>query len=425
MVEIAIIVAAISLVSALAAAAFTGWWTYYSAERTRLIDAQKLVDRYSDPILLAAQDLQERLYKILVAKPASKPTQMRTATPKAQFDGPTKLQDPASSQDGPSTPYPFIPSDEHDRDSLHPSRDSIPSDERDWDPLYPHDPLLSQGRAIDPQSRAIQNQADNDNLQLYTAFLVGQYFSWTSIMRRQAQFLKFSTSAKNKDLVLAFQRINDAFTPADEADDPLSKPFSLPRSYQGAIGEIMTKDYDGDKPVCKGYATFYALWTRRRLSAYPLDGSDDVTKGFHQFFLPIIDGIDAVYAAKKNGEIPPDRRLRRLQHLFVDLVNLLDNKHMWSTPEYCPPDASCKCKKCREKEPRPRGDFPAARNQVRARQARRPRRVRNQEVGPPPFHSQTHDLEAANGHGEQQAENQAVSSELKDPASSKQRLPLG
>ncbi|CZR70175.1 uncharacterized protein PAC_20076 [Phialocephala subalpina] len=468
-----IVVAVISLVSALAAAAFTGWWSYYSAERTRLIDAQTLVDKYSDPILLAAQDLQERLFRILVDKPGS------------------KSQGPASSQAGPSTSYPLQPSDERDRDALHPSRDSIPRNERDrdsthqsrdstpsgerdrdalhpsrdsilrnerdrdsthqsrdstpsneryqihpirpenpdpamkdnWDPHYPLPPLRSQSQAVyPPQSQPMQTHADPDNLLLYTAFLVGQYFSWTSIMRRQAQFLKFSTSTKNKDLVSAFQKINDAFTPFEEADDPLSKPFSLPRSYQGAIGEMMTKDYDGDKPVCKGYATFHALWRRGELYTYPPVQSDDVTKHFQMFFHPIVDGINAVYAAKREGKPPPDRRLRRLQHLFVDLVNLLDDKHMRFRPVYCPLYASCTCTNCSEK---------------RARQARRARRGKNQEVGPPPFHSQTHDLEAAADHGEQQnemhlvapveagklqeqqqAEEESGASDLGDPASS-------
>ncbi|KAH0562066.1 hypothetical protein GP486_003238, partial [Trichoglossum hirsutum] len=205
MVTVAIIVAVVSLVGTLAVAAFTSWWTYYSAERKRLIDAQQLVDKYSDPILLAALDLQERLYNMLVAP---KPTQMRTAASESQFDRPIS---PASSQND-STRY------------------SIYRESPSAEPHY-----------------APQDEAENQNLLLYTAFLVGQYFSWTSIMRRKAQFLKFSTSDKNEKLVIAFRRIADAFTPADEASDPLSKPFSLPRSHQGAIGEMMT-DNSGEEP---------------------------------------------------------------------------------------------------------------------------------------------------------------------------------
>ena len=216
-------------------------------------------------------------------------------------------------------------------------------------------------------------------------------------MRRQAQFLKFSTSAKNKKLVEAFQKINEAFIAADEASDPLSNPFSLPRSYQGAIGEMMTKDYYGGKPVCIGYASFYSLWTRES-SGYGEFGSDDVTEHFRQFFLPIIEGISAVYTARINrDESVPDRRLRRLQHLFADLVILLDDKNMRYTPKYCHRDRSCQCEKCSEKKPCPCGNCPAATNRVRVRQARR---AGIQEVGQPPFHSQTHDLEAAKGHGE-------------------------
>ncbi|KAF8950871.1 hypothetical protein BGZ46_004305 [Entomortierella lignicola] len=59
-----IIVAVIALVGAIAAAVLTGWTTFYSDERRRLIKTEKLVAKYSGPLVLAAHDLQSRLYSI-------------------------------------------------------------------------------------------------------------------------------------------------------------------------------------------------------------------------------------------------------------------------------------------------------------------------------------------------------------------------
>jgi len=65
MVDVAsIIVAVISLVGALVAAGFTAWFTYFSDERKRLSESEKLIAKYRDPLLLACQDLQSRLYNI-------------------------------------------------------------------------------------------------------------------------------------------------------------------------------------------------------------------------------------------------------------------------------------------------------------------------------------------------------------------------
>ena len=65
MVDVAsIVVAVISFVGALVAAGFTAWFTYFSDERKRLSESEKLIAKYRDPLLLACQDLQSRLYNI-------------------------------------------------------------------------------------------------------------------------------------------------------------------------------------------------------------------------------------------------------------------------------------------------------------------------------------------------------------------------
>ncbi|KAG0310159.1 hypothetical protein BGZ99_000628 [Dissophora globulifera] len=59
-----IIVAVLALAGAIAAAVLTGWTTFYSDERRRLSETEKLVAKYSGPLVLAANDLQSRLYSI-------------------------------------------------------------------------------------------------------------------------------------------------------------------------------------------------------------------------------------------------------------------------------------------------------------------------------------------------------------------------
>jgi hypothetical protein len=275
--------------------------------------------------------------------------------------------------------------------------DDYDDDYDDYQAQSDQRPASTPRQAI--QNQASPNQAQRENLRLYTAFLVGQYFSWTFILRRQVQFLKFSTGDKNTKLDKAFREIIVAFSFDDDPPNPLSKPFSLWRSQQWAIGELMTTDY-GKEPVCIGYATFYRNWVRNRYG----DSEDKVDETnenaqmndmtayeycngpFRQFFRPIIEGIIKVTTAKeKGGETVPDQRLRRLQHLFIDLINVLDDKHgrFKAKAKYCHRARHCPCENCKNRTC-PCDDCDDDTNgEV------------NQEVGQPPFHNQTHDVEAA------------------------------
>ncbi|KAF9019124.1 hypothetical protein BGZ52_003732, partial [Haplosporangium bisporale] len=59
-----IIVAAISLIGTLLVVIITVWSNFYSDKSKRLNKTKKLIKKYHDPLLLAAQDLQSRLYNI-------------------------------------------------------------------------------------------------------------------------------------------------------------------------------------------------------------------------------------------------------------------------------------------------------------------------------------------------------------------------
>jgi len=59
-----IVIAVVSFVGTVVTAGFAAWMTYYSDERKRRSATNKLLAKYRDPLLLAAYDLQSRIYNI-------------------------------------------------------------------------------------------------------------------------------------------------------------------------------------------------------------------------------------------------------------------------------------------------------------------------------------------------------------------------
>ncbi|KAH8810892.1 hypothetical protein F5884DRAFT_262239 [Xylogone sp. PMI_703] len=247
---VSIIIAVVSLVGSLAAAGFAGWISFYIDQVRRRAEAKALVHKYRDPLMLAAYDLQSRLWGLV----------------------------------------------QHN--------------------------LLTYA----------EDENKKDLVYVYTAFLVGQYLSWTYILRRQAQFLRFSTDKTNNRL----NKILDAITFDFSLDKHRGEdPFMLWRGQQMAIGELMTLKEEGGQLYCMGFAAFAE---RYRTEAE-----------FKKWFQPIETGITLLTNARTQGNHVATFRLRRLQHLLVDLVLLLDQERM-STGQYkqMKVDAAheCKCEKC-------------------------------------------------------------------------------
>ncbi|KAJ9608715.1 hypothetical protein H2200_006486 [Cladophialophora chaetospira] len=262
MVDVAsIVLAVVSLVGAIGAAVITGWFTFYSDYRKRLSESEKLVAKYRDPLLLAASDLQSRLFNLV------------------------------------------------------------------------DQGLLNFFDSPDPRQR--------DILTIYTCFLVGQYLAWTNILRRQAQFVCFSTDKQNKDLADILSAISHFF--ATDGKYGPGQPFLLWRGQQMAIGEIMTiKEDNGDDKelVCLGYAAF----TKKM---------EDET--FRQWFEPVIEGITILF--EQQGQASgADHRLRHLQHLLIDLISILDTKQLragGANSRRCRKSPKCTCTECRSAQPNP------------------------------------------------------------------------
>ncbi|KAH7142732.1 hypothetical protein B0J13DRAFT_636391 [Dactylonectria estremocensis] len=215
---VAIVVAVISLVASVLTAGITSWLTYNLDKRKSIREAEKLLRKYQDPLVLAARDLQARLYNIV-------------------------------------------------RGGILHFADGTPE--------------------------------QNDTLFIYTAFLVGQYFAWIHILRRQGQFIAFTSGGKQRSRSQNFIRITDQITDllntdvlepgisggdreqweterwdveqqaglwreAERWDAERLDPeglFVLWKDHQRAIGEIMTtRDERSDELICTEFSEFTKRW---------------------------------------------------------------------------------------------------------------------------------------------------------------------
>lgn len=205
-----------------------------------------------------------------------------------------------------------------------------------------HDPLLLA--CLDLQSRIwnitqkdlldmVEEEDRKDLIYVYTCFLIGQFLSWTHILRREAQFLRFSTQKTNRQLAEILDAIIYVFS---NDNIPGEDPFMLWRGQQMAIGEIMTRSVSADGQLyCIGYSTF--------------SNEFHTDPEFRKWFVPIERGVDALVEARKRKNRVPTYRLRRLQHLLVDLVRALDvqaSEEKKATRGYVESAPGCRCDGC-------------------------------------------------------------------------------
>ncbi|RMY55245.1 hypothetical protein D0863_13371 [Hortaea werneckii] len=216
MVDVAsITVAVISLASSLLTAVAGGWWAYYSEERKDRRATDRLLRKYRDPLLLAAQDLQARLFNLVE--------------------------------------------------------------------LSITDAFIGAGERCE------------DSLFVYTAFLFGQYLCWVYILRRQTQFLCFTTEERTstKTLVELLDRIKIVLN----TDRYGKLPFMLWKGDQMAIVSGSPEK--------------------------PMAGFDEANN-LRGWFAPIEDGIYDLHNARQRKTYCLDDRVRRLQHCLADLIYALD-----------------------------------------------------------------------------------------------------
>lgn len=141
------------------------------------------------------------------------------------------------------------------------------------------------------------DEAQRDYAVRNTVYVVGQYFGWTEILRREIQFLSYSDSNKTRRVADCQRELVETF---QSDKDHLGRLFQIWRGEQRAIGELMI-DPEAKPVQCIGYAAFTQ---NERPASLP-------------WFRRLEAEIDEI-ATK------PNRRLFELQHALVDLVRELD-----------------------------------------------------------------------------------------------------
>ncbi|KAF7865654.1 hypothetical protein EAF04_005820 [Stromatinia cepivora] len=184
----------------------------------------------------------------------------------------------------------------------------------------------------------VEDAEKRENIYTYTAFLIGQYLSWTYILRRQAQFLRFSTEKTNQELNQILDAVKDQFSKdySYSRHSGEQDPVMLWRGQQMAIGELMTLQEEGGQLYCIGFAAFSERYHK--------------DPEFSKWFQPIKDGVDQLVSARRKENHVVTFRLRRLQHQLIDLVLLLDPHRLTieknAKVKVDPAADMCTCKNC-------------------------------------------------------------------------------
>lgn len=137
-----------------------------------------------------------------------------------------------------------------------------------------------------------------------TLYLLGQYFCWVEILRRESQFLDPRNRARNRAVADQLEKVRDVFASSEIPE----LVFRIFRGEQRAIGEVMltpTEAPRGPCWECVGYAAF----VRQRG-----DAEND------RWFRRTRDDLDVLL--KEPGR--HRERLVLVQHALLDLVDVLD-----------------------------------------------------------------------------------------------------
>ncbi len=138
-----------------------------------------------------------------------------------------------------------------------------------------------------------------------TLYVIGEFFGWVEILRREIQFLDLNDIARNRALATQLDLISQTFL--SFRDDPTLRVF---RGEQRAIGESMTSTLGSGGRECIGFAAF----TTKR---------DD--PAFSRWFAKLGDDVDRM-ATEPGQHI---ERARDIQWVLIDLIDFLDPDHQY------------------------------------------------------------------------------------------------
>ena len=138
-----------------------------------------------------------------------------------------------------------------------------------------------------------------------TLYVIGEFFGWVEIMRREIQFLDLRDIARNRELASRLDDVSGAFLSV--RDDSALRVF---RGEQRAIGEVMTAALPTGGRECIGYAAFV---TRR----------DDPE--FARWFTKLGEDVELL-ATQPAGH---HERAASIQRALIDLIDFLDPAHQY------------------------------------------------------------------------------------------------
>lgn len=137
--------------------------------------------------------------------------------------------------------------------------------------------------AFDLQSRlynivrhGFPSRNPTDYPEMSTLWIVGQWFAWNEILRREVQILDLGAGQNTARLQRLLMDIADMFASDSLADET----FRVPRAEQRAIGELMVVERTESRTDAMGYAefcermnvpTFAAWFNHLRTGLRPLD----------------------------------------------------------------------------------------------------------------------------------------------------------
>ena len=138
-----------------------------------------------------------------------------------------------------------------------------------------------------------------------TLYVIGEYFGWVEVMRREIQFLDMRDVDRNRQLAARLDVIADTFL--------AFRPDTTLRAFRGeqrAIGEVMMTTSPSGTRECIGYAAFI---TRRDEAA------------FSRWFEKLGDDVKLL-AAEPGLHV---ERAVALQQVLIDLLDFLDPVHQY------------------------------------------------------------------------------------------------
>jgi hypothetical protein len=151
------------------------------------------------------------------------------------------------------------------------------------------------------------SEEDREYAALNTLHVVGQYFCWCEILRRDSQFVDPRNDERNSEIMRSLEAVRDTFSDSITVDE---RCFRLFRGEQRALGEVMLVPAVDPHPgtprwECMGYAAF-------------LRALDDPQMG--RWFRRLRSDIEALA-----HDVPGrDARLRLIQNRLVDVLDVLD-----------------------------------------------------------------------------------------------------